>query len=94
VQFLAHRVDTHSGYMTLVLFGVTCSWRTRVASLTNVAMTADRLQMSRRTMPIIQSLVALDITDPTTPYMRCHTTLLDLQCFDAVGWAAGRASGL
>jgi len=25
---------------------------------------------------------------------RCHIYFVSLQCFDAVGWAAGRASGL
>jgi len=28
------------------------------------------------------------------PTSVCYTRLLCLQCFDAVGWAAGRASGL
>jgi len=27
-------------------------------------------------------------------YVLCNICMLSLQCFDAVGWAAGRASGL
>ena len=27
-------------------------------------------------------------------FFLCHSRMLCLQCFDAVGWAAGRASGL
>jgi len=46
------------------------------------------------TVSFLQNQLQMDSAKNITPELVSRTFTLCLQCFDAVGWAAGRASGL
>ena len=102
---LVTMVTSHSGSDSLPVPGQTTSRERRFARLndrekrrmTSVAL--HPVAVSCFTFPLIATLIADDCSRHLGDIVRCYASvafsaLIGLQCFDAVGWMTGRASGL